>query len=1404
MVRKMSALGTGRDGDGGVNEEGASAGAYRTFGSSASFVRDAAPGEAATSVALYVARAVALVVVADIAAWTVTLYGGGMPAAMRSLLIFGGISVVYYGAYVARWNRSMFDLATRLVAAAAIGSSSVIFGTAVALKVLPRPTLQVLAILLASTVAPLLGVYVEELRLHRTSTRRTRLMILSDCSLYGSWDAVAGTVAWACAFNRSAEAFGPAFAQSSFVAFIVAAACRWMRAMYVLYVIDHWIMQTVAAMSQDFTETVSRATVIVTETVSRVSVAIAETTTRTPDVVSHNDESSQPVAELKMHERSDNIKAVVARGKMPVARESEPLVEESAPSSDAAPVKGESESVTQQPDERRVEYAPPFTTVVRERDPSPEPPRVVYAPAFVVVEEASTSSSTESDVAQPLESKRRRRQRKRQYRRRESVAKNTIDMSEIVSKEINIALNMGVSIEAELQRMLERRESTLNDMKRQQANPISIAQVEADITALRAELRRATTSREQFQRAQTSYESDLEMWMESIRAAAAVSRLDYAIDSLKNASVADDPQVKELIDQRAVWGLRLVSSQIFTIVELQDSLDSGEARSSARMAELRGAIESLELRLTRLQEEKTQSVDNRILLEDRLQALNVEIDSVRERERVAQEDWQRERLRLEVELEASVKELQTATRTVDDALKAKLDLLAELKAAQDQSDTDAEAIQRLEHETETLQTKLKSLAEQLSVANASVEQINSRRLDLESQLRAKTAELELANANRADTSLVEELRRQVKNLSTEICWLRDQKSRDGSEAEAVLQKQLAEARAQLETQRNELEIEAKAEISELKRSMDVIREEMERLTSEMSENNEKSLAYQRIVQERQEEIESLTKNKELAARAIDESKEKLARAQEALETKQKALDDRVSQVARLSSDLAASEEKTLTLERELSASCQRSEELEGLISSLRTYSESRDALIADIDVLLGNERDEREAMSRGGENASDLVERIQKRLQREVVLEKKLDQARLLEQVELTVEELKTREAASLWWKDLVQIGSKALETIQSTALDLSKGTVTASLLERSISLRAKELQKITSEPQYQRLQKSFDDLKRLSEAAERKLQEKERKIQSLKANSKASAAELKALTSELAAAKEDLKYIRDIAKEERDEQIQRIESLMLEVDSFKNAKFDGKEAVRFRNEAAKLRGMKIRMEAELKLSQDLAEKASSELARTREEHDAVIMQLSEEIAALELAVTDKSEAIEKLESRLKNTEVELGSDLESALAKLNSTLDELDKKSKDFASLESASDKQKQQFQENMGEFEKRLGASEAEVQRLIRERDLAIEAKDNEMVSKILSQSAVVSDLESERDALRSQLAELSSARDSELASVRADLESRLREREEDIERVRSELDVPKAAVEDESDALQSEIERVLSQVP
>ena len=208
-------------------------------------------------------------------------------------------------------------------------------------------------------------------------------------------------------------------------------------------------------------------------------------------------------------------------------------------------------------------------------------------------------------------------------------------MSQIVSSEIDIALNIGVSIEAELERVLERRQARLAELKNQNANTVSIAQVEADVSAIRAELRRASSTRERFQSAQTSYESDLEIWMESIRAAAAVSRLDYAIDKLKSASVKDDPQIKDLLDQRAVWGLRLVSSQIFTIVELQDSLDTGKKRSSVVIADLRANIETLERKLSQLQEQEINSGCKREELEARLLSITSELDTVRERERIA-------------------------------------------------------------------------------------------------------------------------------------------------------------------------------------------------------------------------------------------------------------------------------------------------------------------------------------------------------------------------------------------------------------------------------------------------------------------------------------------------------------------------------------------------------------------------------------------------------------------------------------------------------------------------------------------------------------------------------------------------------------------------------------------------
>ena len=236
-----------------------------------------------------------------------------------------------------------------------------------------------------------------------------------------------------------------------------------------------------------------------------------------------------------------------------------------------------------------------------------EPPRrVVYAPAFTYAIKPDvniTAPKEELDTVTPV-TRRRRRTRKRTYARREG-SMVSMDMKSITTTEINVALNVGASLESELERVLAQRRATLAYMESSSsATDLSaILRVREDIDALETELRRASSSRADFHRAQTSYENDLERWMESIRAAAAVSRLDMAIETLRSGAAAtnDDVRVKELIDQRAVWGLRLVSSQIHTIVELQDSLDAVERTSSARISELRAEIDALEQSLIDVQ-----------------------------------------------------------------------------------------------------------------------------------------------------------------------------------------------------------------------------------------------------------------------------------------------------------------------------------------------------------------------------------------------------------------------------------------------------------------------------------------------------------------------------------------------------------------------------------------------------------------------------------------------------------------------------------------------------------------------------------------------------------------------------------------------------------------------------------
>ena len=955
-----------------------------------------------------------------------------------------------------------------------------------------------------------------------------------------------------------------------------------------------------------------------------------------------------------------------------------------------------------------------------------EPPRrVVYAPAFTYAIKPDvniTAPKEEVDTVTPVK-RRRRRTRKRTYARREG-SMVSVDMKSITTTEINVALNVGASLESELERVLAQRRATLVYMENNSGaiDVSAILRVREDIDALEAELRRATSSRADFRRAQASYENDLERWMESIRAAAAVSRLDMAIETLRSGAAVtnDDIRVKELIDQRAVWGLRLVSSQIHTIVDLQDSLDAVERTSSARISELRAEIDALEKSLIDVQRSESDAAngdDERATLERRVEELTSEIQRVREAERVAKEQWSAERIKLEVELEASVAELHTATRAVDDALKAKMELLTQLKSAQEKSESDSVAIKRLESETEALQQNLKTLSEQLSEANASVEQINARRDALECELREKSAKLEeaLSATEGDDIGSREELQNEVRRLTEEYQTLRMssmQKDEESSDVERTLRAQIAEAQAALESQRAELTESAQEEISTLKSTMDDIRQEMDALNAKMAEKTQASAEYQRVIEEREREIANLKSKETAAYEAMESTKSKLMQAETDLVAKQAELDERFAMIAELTSKLSASESGSKALESELHAVRGRVEEVNAMLEDLRSYSETRDALIADIEFMFTLQDIEASSEKQGASEASDLIKRIEHRLRANADLvatqTSTIEQQTLqLEQSELLVKELRDEISSSQWFNSIVQSGAKVFDKTKSIAADFAKEAVTASLLERAITQRAKELESITSQPQYKRLKKKFDGSQKQVAVAQRKIREKEKQIKDLKAQGLESTAESQALREQLDVLGKDLEYIRSLAESETMEHAQVVERIQSELDGLRNtSEADALALVRVKADSAKLRGRLVTLESEMKSALKRAERSSAELETARAEREAAISALNNEIAQLTLDAETNAKAANAELQQARDNEAKLQSELSIAMQKLESSLDQLSAQSAELLDVNVA----KTALEENVRDIQARLQASQDEVSRVLTEKESAL----------------------------------------------------------------------------------------------
>jgi PAS domain-containing protein len=161
-------------------------------------------------------------------------------------------------------------------------------------------------------------------------------------------------------------------------------------------------------------------------------------------------------------------------------------------------------------------------------------------------------------------------------------------------------VTLGVSLQSELISQLERREDKLSELKEAKARgekvpEATMTRVQADVDALRRELdafssggfgyatnasgRLVQKSVEEITRARESmrrtrddetlnpYLDNVGAWAEVSEASAAVTKLDVAIERLAGAAEVsgkpfDADEMRELQEQRTVWGLRLVSAQI--------------------------------------------------------------------------------------------------------------------------------------------------------------------------------------------------------------------------------------------------------------------------------------------------------------------------------------------------------------------------------------------------------------------------------------------------------------------------------------------------------------------------------------------------------------------------------------------------------------------------------------------------------------------------------------------------------------------------------------------------------------------------------------------------------------------------------------------------------------------------
>ncbi len=441
-----------------------------------------------------------------------------------------------------------------------------------------------------------------------------------------------------------------------------------------------------------------------------------------------------------------------------------------------------------------------------------------------------------------------------------------------VELEPPLDVTLGVSLQSELISQLERREDKLSELKEAKARgekvpEATMTRVQADVDALRRELdafsrggfgyatnasgrlvqksvEEITRARECARRSRDDetldpYLDNVGAWAEVSEAAANVTKLDVAIERLVGAAEVsgkpvDADEMRELQEQRTVWGLRLVSAQIKGIVGLQNEVvDEGSAVDAygggedlaAEMMRLEKLSAEKSALLDRLSETERKGSEASAAAAD----LRREVDDLRQQltdaraasksEAVrAQEGFRRllaDRQALASELEgaeAARKEAETKATTEVNKLWSEVQRLqgllgekeGDLERIKSELDTsDLPTVRSIEERTEPLEAEIKDLRSQISQLRGEMAEKDRTAGEATEQLRAQLKET--ADALAATEKALEDARARETDLTAKGRAGDAEKARAAQDAAAAarresnaLREKLAEAQMKLE------------------------------------------------------------------------------------------------------------------------------------------------------------------------------------------------------------------------------------------------------------------------------------------------------------------------------------------------------------------------------------------------------------------------------------------------------------------------------------------------------------------------------------------------------------------------------------------------------------------------------